>query len=53
LLERLEKARPRTREILGQAIVPLAEHALQQVRRRIGMIFRHFNLLSAKTGRRP
>lgn len=30
-------------------IVPLDEGELQQVRRRIGMIFQHFNLLSAKT----
>jgi len=42
-------------EILGpgsgtlQDIVPLDERALQKVRGRIGMIFQHFNLLSAKT----
>jgi D-methionine transport system ATP-binding protein len=36
-------------EILGQDIVPLNERALQQVRARIGMVFQHFNLLSAKT----
>jgi D-methionine transport system ATP-binding protein len=30
-------------------IVPLDESDLQKVRRRIGMIFQHFNLLSAKT----
>jgi D-methionine transport system ATP-binding protein len=30
-------------------IVPLDESELQKVRRRIGMIFQHFNLLSAKT----
>jgi len=41
-------------EILGadnrhQDIVPLDERALQRVRGRIGMIFQHFNLLSAKT----
>jgi len=35
--------------ILGQDIVPLGESALQRVRGRIGMIFQHFNLLSAKT----
>jgi D-methionine transport system ATP-binding protein len=35
--------------ILGQDIVPLGEGALQRVRGRIGMIFQHFNLLSAKT----
>ncbi|WP_128255465.1 methionine ABC transporter ATP-binding protein [Falsirhodobacter deserti] len=33
----------------GQDITPLGENALQPVRRRIGMIFQHFNLLSAKT----
>ena len=36
-------------EILGQDIVPLNEGSLQRVRGRIGMIFQHFNLLSAKT----
>ncbi|MDH2325885.1 ATP-binding cassette domain-containing protein [Cereibacter sp. SYSU M97828] len=33
----------------GLDITPLSEQALQPVRRRIGMIFQHFNLLSAKT----
>ena len=36
-------------EILGRDIDPLNEAALQRVRRRIGMMFQHFNLLSAKT----
>ncbi len=33
----------------GQEITALDERRLQPVRRRIGMIFQHFNLLSAKT----
>lgn len=36
-------------EIEGRNITPLDERALQPVRRRIGVIFQHFNLLSAKT----
>lgn len=35
--------------IAGQDITPLTERELQPVRRRIGMIFQHFNLLSVKT----
>lgn len=35
--------------IAGQDITALDERALQPVRRKIGMIFQHFNLLSAKT----
>lgn len=35
--------------IAGQDITGLSEQALNPVRRRIGMIFQHFNLLSAKT----
>lgn len=35
--------------IEGRQITGLDERALQPVRRRIGMIFQHFNLLSAKT----
>ena len=38
-----------TVEIEGRVITGLAEPALQPLRRRIGMIFQHFNLLSAKT----
>jgi D-methionine transport system ATP-binding protein len=48
-LNGLEKPDRGRVEILGQNIVPLAERALQRVRRRVGMIFQHFNLLSAKT----
>jgi D-methionine transport system ATP-binding protein len=48
-LNGLEKPDRGRVEILGLDIVPLAERALQHVRRRIGMIFQHFNLLSAKT----
>lgn len=33
----------------GQDITALSEQQLQPVRRRIGMVFQHFNLLSAKT----
>ncbi|MDQ2067065.1 ATP-binding cassette domain-containing protein [Xinfangfangia sp. CPCC 101601] len=36
-------------EIDGTDITNLSEQALQPIRRRIGMIFQHFNLLSAKT----
>ena len=36
-------------EVDGRAISDLSERALQALRRRIGMIFQHFNLLSAKT----
>jgi len=36
-------------EIDGTDITALSEQALQPIRRRIGMIFQHFNLLSAKT----
>lgn len=35
--------------IEGQEITGLSENRLQPVRRRIGMIFQHFNLMSAKT----
>jgi D-methionine transport system ATP-binding protein len=48
-LNGLEKPDRGRVEILGQDIVPLNEGALQRVRGRIGMIFQHFNLLSAKT----
>jgi D-methionine transport system ATP-binding protein len=36
-------------EIEGREITGLGERELQPLRRRIGMIFQHFNLLSAKT----
>ena len=36
-------------EILGRDIVPMREGDLQRLRGRVGMIFQHFNLLSAKT----
>ncbi len=36
-------------EIEGRSIETLDERALQPLRRRIGMIFQHFNLLSSKT----
>jgi D-methionine transport system ATP-binding protein len=48
-LNGLEKPDRGRVQILGQDIVPLREGAMQRVRRRIGMIFQHFNLLSAKT----
>lgn len=43
--------RPDTGEIFveGRDIARLGERELQPLRRRIGMIFQHFNLLSAKT----
>ncbi len=48
-LNGLEKPDTGRVEIDGQDITPLSEQALQPVRRRIGMIFQHFNLLSSKT----
>ena len=36
-------------EVDGRSIVGLSERELQPLRRRVGMIFQHFNLLSAKT----
>jgi D-methionine transport system ATP-binding protein len=36
-------------EIDGRSIVGLSERQLQPLRRSVGMIFQHFNLLSAKT----
>lgn len=36
-------------EIEGQRITGLSEKQLQKVRSRVGMVFQHFNLLSAKT----
>ena len=50
----LEKPDSGSIEILGKDdalrdIVPLSEGELQKVRGRIGMIFQHFNLLTAKT----
>ena len=43
--------RPDTGEVIveGRDIARLGERELQPLRRRIGMIFQHFNLLSAKT----
>ena len=48
-LNGLERPDAGTVEIAGRNIASLDERALQPVRRRIGMIFQHFNLLSAKT----
>jgi D-methionine transport system ATP-binding protein len=48
-LNGLEKPDRGRVEVLGQDIVPLNESGLQVVRGRVGMIFQHFNLLSAKT----
>jgi D-methionine transport system ATP-binding protein len=48
-LNGLERADGGRVEIEGRDITRLAEHDLQPMRRRIGMIFQHFNLLSAKT----
>lgn len=49
LLNGLERPDAGTVEIDGRDIAGLSEHDLQPIRRRIGMIFQHFNLLSAKT----
>jgi D-methionine transport system ATP-binding protein len=48
-LNDLEKPDRGRVEILGRDIVPLNEEASRRVRGRVGMIFQHFNLLSAKT----
>ena len=48
-LNGLERADTGRIEIEGRDITGLAEQDLQPMRRRIGMIFQHFNLLSAKT----
>lgn len=49
ILNGLDKPQSGRVEIAGQDITDLDEGALQPIRRRIGMIFQHFNLLSAKT----
>jgi D-methionine transport system ATP-binding protein len=48
-LNGLERPDSGTVEIEGREISSLGEHELQPLRRRVGMIFQHFNLLSAKT----
>ncbi len=48
-LNGLERADSGEIHIDGRDITGLAEKELQPLRRRIGMIFQHFNLLSAKT----
>jgi D-methionine transport system ATP-binding protein len=48
-LNGLEKPDSGRIEIAGRDIVPLGERELRETRSRIGMIFQHFNLLSAKT----
>ncbi|MCU5774355.1 methionine ABC transporter ATP-binding protein [Erwiniaceae bacterium BAC15a-03b] len=48
-LNGLEKPDSGTIEIEGRAITALSEKQLQSVRSRVGMVFQHFNLLSAKT----
>ncbi|MVA19312.1 ATP-binding cassette domain-containing protein [Agrobacterium vitis] len=48
-LNALEQADRGEIRIEGRNIVGLAEQALQPLRQRIGMVFQHFNLLSAKT----
>lgn len=45
----LEKPDSGSIRIEGREITGLGEDALRPVRRRIGMVFQHFNLLSAKT----
>lgn len=49
ILNGLDKPQSGRVQIAGQDITGLDEAALQPIRRRIGMIFQHFNLLSAKT----
>ncbi|QCL77611.1 methionine ABC transporter ATP-binding protein (plasmid) [Agrobacterium tumefaciens] len=48
-LNGLERPDSGTIEIDGREITGLSEASLQPLRRNIGMIFQHFNLLSAKT----
>ncbi|MDR6756508.1 D-methionine transport system ATP-binding protein [Mycoplana sp. BE70] len=48
-LNGLERPDSGSIQIEGREITGLSEEELQPVRRRIGMIFQHFNLLSAKT----
>lgn len=49
LLNGLERPDSGSVRFEGQELTGLGERALQPVRQRIGMIFQHFNLLSAKT----
>ena len=49
LLNGLERPDSGSVRFEGQELPGLSERALQPVRQRIGMIFQHFNLLSAKT----
>ncbi len=48
-LNGLERPDGGTVEVLGQDLAGLRERELRRLRGRIGMIFQHFNLLSAKT----
>ncbi len=48
-LNGLERPDEGSVEVLGRDIVGLPERALRPLRARVGMIFQHFNLLSAKT----
>ncbi|MFC0480437.1 methionine ABC transporter ATP-binding protein [Gellertiella hungarica] len=48
-LNGLERPDSGSIRIEGQEITDLSDRALQPLRRRIGMVFQHFNLLSAKT----
>jgi D-methionine transport system ATP-binding protein len=48
-LNGLERPDAGTVAIAGEVITGLSERELRAARRRIGMIFQHFNLLSAKT----
>ncbi len=49
LLNGLERPDSGSVRFEGQELTGLSERGLQPVRQRIGMIFQHFNLLSAKT----
>ncbi|WP_273410892.1 methionine ABC transporter ATP-binding protein [Elstera cyanobacteriorum] len=48
-INRLETPSAGRISVSGHAVTDLAERELPTLRRRIGMIFQHFNLLSAKT----
>ena len=48
-LNGLERADSGDVEVEGRSIIGLGERELQSLRRRIGIVFQHFNLMSAKT----
>jgi D-methionine transport system ATP-binding protein len=51
LINRLERPSGGRLRVEGEDVTALDDHGLRALRRRIGMIFQHFNLLSSKTVR--